>query len=244
MTTRPRVLVVQHEDECPVAMVEPWLAEVGLDCDVLAAHRGRAVPAHLVDHVGLVVLGGRMGAQDDAEHRWLAPTRALIATVAAGGMPFLGVCLGHQLAAVALGGQVARHARPTRALHPLGLTAQGRADELLGGLVGGPEVLHWNNDVVTRPPAGSTVLARTPDGAVQALRLGPVAWGVQFHPEVTAAVVRGWGTDRDPAPQEEQVVAELDRRTPQLHRAWADLIQGFGRTALAAHRSGGVGDFP
>lgn len=242
MTPRPRVLVVQHEDDCPVAMVRPWLADVGLDCDVLPAHRGAAVPAHLGDHVGLVVLGGRMGAEDDAEHGWLAPTRALVAGVAAAGMPFLGVCLGHQLAAVSLGGQVRRHVRPTRALHPLGLTDEGRADELLGGLADGREVLHWNNDVVTRPPAGSTVLARSPDGAVQALRLGPRAWGVQFHPEVTAAVVRGWGAGGDVVAEEERVVAELERRTRELHRGWARLVQGFGRAVLGTGPRAGVGE--
>ncbi|MGD8200227.1 type 1 glutamine amidotransferase [Ornithinimicrobium sp. W1679] len=244
MTPRPRVLVVQHEDDCPVAMIEPWLADVGLDCDVLAAHRGRAVPAHLVDHAGLIVLGGRMGAGDEARHRWLGPTKALIATVAAGGMPFLGVCLGHQLAAAALGGQVRPHAGPTRALHPLGATPEGLRDALLGGLGDGPEVLHWNDDVVVRAPAGATVLARTPDGAVQALRLGPRAWGVQFHPEVTGAVVRGWAADRDLSAQEEQVVGELERRTPELHRGWARLVRTFGRTVLGAGVPAGMGQSP
>lgn len=240
MTSGPRVLVVQHEDDCPVAMIEPWLAEVGLRCDVLPAHEGRAVPAHLVDHVALVVLGGRMGAQDDAEHRWLTPTRALIATTVSAGMPFLGVCLGHQLGAVALGGQVHRHVRPTRALHPLGLTAEGRADELLGGLGPVPAVLHWNDDVVTRTPTASTVLARSPDGAVQALRLGPRAWGVQFHPEVTAGTVRGWTSGRSTTPQEEQVLDELARRTPELHRSWARLVHAFGRLVRQEPHEGGM----
>lgn len=240
MTPHPRVLVIQHEDDCPVAMVQPWLAEVGLACDVLAAHEGRAVPAHLVDHVALVVLGGRMGAEDDADHRWLTPTKALITTVVSAGMPFLGVCLGHQLGALALGGQVRRHVRPTRSLHPLGLTDEGRVDELLGGLGPVPAVLHWNDDVVTRTPPASTVLARSPDGAVQALRLGPRAWGVQFHPEVTARTVRGWAADRGLTAQEERVVDELARRTPELHRSWARLVHGFGRIVLADPHPGPV----
>lgn len=101
-------------------------------------------------------------------------------------------------------------------------------------------MLHWNDDVVTRTPPASTVLARSPDGAVQALRLGPRAWGVQFHPEVTARTVRGWAADRGLTAQEERVVDELARRTPELHRSWARLVHGFGRIVLADPHPGPV----
>ncbi len=234
MERHPPVLVVQHEDECPVGLVGTWLARAGLSCDVLEAHRGRAVPAELVDHGALVVLGGHMGANDDADHRWLLPTKALIATTAASGRPFLGVCLGHQLAAVALGGRVTPnpHGR-ARALLPLGATDAGLHDPLLSALAPGSPVLHWNNDVAVDLPPTAVRLATAPDGTVQAARFGPSAWGVQFHPEVDVEIVRGWARGDDPAAEEVALTALVERRE-ELHRSWEGLITRFARITLAA----------
>lgn len=230
----PRLLVVQHEDDCPPGLIEPWLGSAGIDCDVLEAHRGRAVPAELVDHAGLVVLGGRMGAEDDTEHRWLLPTRALVAGTVASGRPFLGVCLGHQLAAVALGGTVTPnpHGR-ARALVPFGATEDGRQDPLTSALPPGSPVLHWNNDVAVELPAGAVRLASAPDGTVQAARFGPSAWGVQFHPEVDAGIVSRWARGDEPA-AEQETLAALRSRRQELHRAWEALIRRFARIALVA----------
>ena len=238
MTPLPRVLVVQHEDTCPVGLIDPWLRRVGLDCDVLAAHQGRALPAALVDHVALVVLGGQMGADDEADQRWLLPTKALVAATVAAGLPFLGVCLGHQLATVALGGRVAPNPLgSTRALTPFTPTPAGLRDELTSHLPAGSPVLHWNDDVAVRLPRRAVVLATAPDGTPQAVRFGPRAWGVQFHPEVDAEIVTGWGGGRR-SPSEESEVLALRRRQHELHRGWQVLVQRFGRIALDPGRVG------
>ncbi len=105
-----RLLVVQHEPDAPVAWLGEWWAEIGLELDVVRGDLGEPVPsAWSAAHDGLVVLGGAMGANDDDLAPWLAPTRALLAGAVALGVPTLGVCLGHQLAAVALGGTVGRN---------------------------------------------------------------------------------------------------------------------------------------
>lgn len=229
MASQARVLVIQHEDDCPVGMIGPWLEEAGVGVDVLPAHDGLAVPAALAGHDGLVVLGGEMGAEDDAQHHWLRPTRALVAATVSSGLPFLGVCLGHQLGAVALGGQVRRNPMgPLHRLVPLRLTEEGLADPLTGHTSPGTTVLHWNNDVVTELPPGATLLAEAPDGSVQAARFGTRAWGVQFHPEVDPDIVAGWspGADRE---EELAQIEAFRRQQDQLHGAWAALVRRFGR---------------
>jgi GMP synthase (glutamine-hydrolysing) len=233
MSGRPPVLVVQHEDNCPVGLIEPWLTRAGLESDVLQAHRGRAVPAELVDHTALVVLGGHMGANDDADHPWLLPTKALIATTVASGRPFLGVCLGHQLATVALGGRVTPnpHGR-SRSLLPLGVTDDGVRDVLISAVPAGAPVLHWNDDVAVELPATAATLATSPDGTVQAARFGPSAWGVQFHPEVDVSIVRRWARGEDPEAEQTALAALVDRRD-ELHQVWEALVSRFGRVALA-----------
>ncbi|WP_149814777.1 type 1 glutamine amidotransferase [Serinicoccus marinus] len=228
-----RVLVVQHEDKAPPGLLLPWLERAGLTCEVLPAHEGYALPATLTEHVALVVLGGSMSATDDREHRWLLPTRALITSVVAGGMPFLGICLGHQLATVALGGEVAAHPQGrTRGLLPWSPTPAGRTDPLTHVLDERDELLHWNGDIATVLPRSAEVLARAPDGTVQAVRLGARAWGVQFHPEVDADIVLGWTEGQQP---EAEVAAlhELRSRQDELHPAWERLLRRFGELASA-----------
>lgn len=232
MSTLPRLLVVQHEDQAPIGMVEPWLAQAGLACDVLAAHQGRALPAGLTEHVGLIVLGGAMGANDDADHRWLLPTKALIASTVAAGTPFLGICLGHQLATVALGGSVDPHrSGTTRGLRAFLPTEAGRRDDLLSALPAGSEVFHWNSDVATSLPAETELLAQAADGTVQAVRFGARAWGVQFHPEVDADLVMGWA--EGVAPDDElSAVRSLRGRQGELHRTWSGLLRRFATLCL------------
>lgn len=232
MSPRPRVLVVQHEDICPVGMVGLWLEQAGVDCDVLEAQHGRALPAALGDHAGLIVMGGRMGAGDDLDHRWLVPTRGLIVGTVHARRPFLGICLGHQLAAVALGGEVLPHPDgPTIGLRPWQPTEQGRRDGLLSALSPGTPVLHHNHDIAVRLPDQAVPLARTTDRAVQAARFGPRAWGVQFHPEVTTATVQGWVT----GPGDEaglRAARQVADREGELHRAWEPLARRFARIVL------------
>lgn len=224
-----RLLVIQHERTCPPGMLEPWLARLGLQCDVLLAHEGWAVPSSLGDRRGLIVLGGSMNAEADADHRWLAPVKTLIVSTVLSQRPFLGICLGHQLAAAALGGKVRRNtAGPTTALVAFSPTAQGRRDRLTAALPLGTDVLHWNNDIVSELPSGAVALATGREGSVQAARFGPAAWGVQFHPEVTSGIVAGWppGDDR---PAEIAALDEFRRRESALQRSWEPLIRRFAR---------------
>lgn len=206
-----------------------------MDLDVMPLHEGNAVPAALIDHAGLVVLGGRMGAYDDQEVRWLTPVKALIATVVAGRDPFLGICLGHQLAAVALGGTVEANPRgPARGLTPVRLTEAGLADPVLSAVPDGAIAVQWNNDVVTVLPRRAQLLASAPDGTVQAARFGRRAWGVQFHPEVSAAILRSWALESpepDTGPDRgvdlPAVLAAIEAREERLRRDWAPLARAF-----------------
>jgi GMP synthase-like glutamine amidotransferase len=196
-----RTLILQHDHDAPAGLLGDWLVEHG-EVVVARMDRGERPP----DPAGfdrLVTLGSEHAADDDAIP-WQADERATLAAADAAGVPILGVCFGAQALARALGGGVRRATRPE-----LGWVTVGTREPAL--IPDGPW-LAWHDDEVLAPP-GADVLAANPSG-VQAYRSGPHV-GIQFHPEVTAAIVAGWKATPE-------LVAETERRAAEAReRAFA-----------------------
>ena len=229
----PRVLVVEHEQMCPPGWVGEWLADAGAELDLRRPYTGDALPDGLAGHDAFVVLGGSMGADDDADFAWLTRVKHLVRRAAATEVPTLGICLGHQLSAVALGGRVERNPRGQQVgVLDVGWTAAAATDPLLGPVAGSPQhptrAVQWNNDLVVETPPGTVVLAHTPRDEVQAARFAPTVWGVQWHPEAGEDIVRVWAEkDRDEAAERgvdlEGYVAAVGAARDELRTTWAPL---------------------
>ena len=230
--TSPVVLVVEHDAECPPALFGDWLVESGCALDVRRPHAGDALPM-LASYDGLLVLGGPMGADDDATHAWLGPVKTLVREARGSGLPTLGICLGHQLIASALGGRVERNPRGQQVgLLGIGWTAAAEGDPLMGPLATPRRGVQWNDDVVTALPDGATLLAETPYGEVQAVRYAPAMWGVQLHPEVDADVLKPWaeedrGSHETRGIDTDALLQEIDAARAELDEAWRPLAGGF-----------------
>jgi GMP synthase (glutamine-hydrolysing) len=151
----------------------------------------------------------------------------------AAGVPVLGVCLGAQLLAHALGAPVRRLPRRMVTWAPLEALPAADGDPVLGGLPPGAAALHWNEDGFELP-AGAIELLRSPAGSVEGFRAGERAWGVQFHAEVDEAALEHWYVDwaepLDQAGVEEQAARAADREHLGGQRALSEAIfGGFAR---------------
>ncbi len=190
------VLVVQPDASDPPARLGDWLRDAGLELDVRALDAGERLPANLTDHDGLIVLGGAMGANDDAVAPFLPAVRQLLREAVSAEVPTLGVCLGHQLLAVANGGRIRRMPDgPEVGAQLVAKRTAAALDPLFGPLPITPDVLQWHFDEVEVLPPGAQQLASSPRCEQQAFRLGRLAWGVQFHIETDAAIVRAWADE-------------------------------------------------
>jgi len=131
-----------------------------------------------------------MGAYDVGRYPWLETEKDWIRTLVGSGVPVLGICLGGQLLADALGGKTYLAEQPEAAVVPISLTAAGRADPVVSKT--GPTVLALHQDSFTLPP-DATLLAHS-DRFPHAFRLGP-ALGLQFHPDADLHQSLGWGKE-------------------------------------------------
>jgi GMP synthase (glutamine-hydrolysing) len=192
---------------------------------------GRPVPVTLDGADGLVVLGGAMDFDEAHAYPHLTRTRDLLRDAAARSAPALGICLGAQLAAAALGGR----AYPGPAGEELGwtkveLTPQGQADPVLGALLEPAELFEWHHDTFD-PPPGATLLAAGGAYPTQAFRLGSVV-AVQFHPEVDGPLLAGWWSTTTPPP--DYPIAEALAGAARNAANATRLLEAFCRTTGAA----------
>lgn len=188
-----RFLVFQHIDVEHPGIYRDFMDEDGIGRDTVELDEGAPIPG-LEDYDALIVMGGPMDTWEEDAHPWMVPEKAAINRwVRELGKPFLGVCLGHQLLSDALGGGVAKMAEPEVGICTIDLTEAGRVDPLFAGLGPTLDCLQWHGAEVSALPEAGVVLATNPACAVQAFRAGDAAYGLQFHSELTAATVPGWG---------------------------------------------------
>lgn len=188
-----RVLAVEHEADAGLGLVGERLRAAGVEVEVVGPEVGAAVPVSPAGFDGVVVLGGTPGPLDDDRAPWLVPARALIRAALDAGTPVLGVCLGAQLLAVVAGGEVASAASGGEVgLNALRTTDAAASDPLLHDLPEGLHAMQWHFLEVRDLPAGSVSLCASDRCRNQAFRVGPSAWGLQFHLEATARTAADW----------------------------------------------------
>lgn len=185
------ILVLQHEADGGLGTLEGFLRARGLAPEAADFGLRPDIRPRLTGRSGLIILGGAMNANDERRHPHLGWEMELIREAAARRLPVLGICLGAQLAAKALGGRVIRAPKPEIGWYGLRLSPDGRRDPLFRGWEPGARVLQWHEDAF-EPPPGAVRLACSRFSPEQAFRWGGRVYGVQFHLEGDANTIAAW----------------------------------------------------
>ena len=187
-----KILVLQHEPVEHPGIFRDFLAEDGHEYVAVELDHGEKIP-ELDEFDALWVLGGPMDVWETQKYPWLVTEKAVIRdAVFERGMPFLGLCLGNQLLAEALGGSVGLSKTPEIGILEIELTENGARGVFFDGLPEKIPCLQWHSAEITVLPEGAQVLATSPDCVVQAMKWGPRAYSVQFHLEIEPDTVRSW----------------------------------------------------
>jgi GMP synthase (glutamine-hydrolysing) len=230
---RPKILVFQHVPYEPLGTLDPLLKEAGFRIRYVNFGRDPHQRPSLEKYEALIVLGGPMNAHQIDTWPNLLTEVDVIREAVDSGMSVLGICLGAQLLAKALGGRVSRNEAREIGWYDVQLTEAGRSDPVISTFSATQKVFQWHEDGISLPE-GADHLASSPASPVQAFRFGERAYGFQFHLEVDASLVERWLTvaDNQPLLAEEAGRVEPDairRQTAQ----WIDGLQDLSRSTFS-----------
>lgn len=193
---RPKILVFQHVPFEPLGSLDPLLKEAGFRIRYVNFGRQPRSRPELDKYEALIVLGGPMNADQIDRYPNLITEVEIIREAVESDMAVLGICLGAQLLAKALGGSVVRNERPEIGWYNVELTAAGTTDPVLAAFAQSQEVFQWHEDGIVLP-SEAVCLAGSGVSPVQAFRYGEHAYGFQFHLEANRSLIERWLTVPD-----------------------------------------------
>ncbi len=183
-----KVIVLQHHPAENLGTIAEALAGSALAWQYVRVHEGHLIPREIGSAGGLIVMGGPQTVYQEERYPFLRDEIRLIEAALKENKPILGVCLGSQLLAAALGAKVYRGAEREIGWFRVRLSDAAKDDRLLRSLAQDFMAAHWHSDVFDLP-AGATALASSEKTAVQGFKYGDNAYGMLFHAEMTGEIL-------------------------------------------------------
>ena len=228
--------MIQNEADTPIGLVGDWLFECGVSTLTVKAFENELIPNNWESRfAGLIVLGGSMGAYQEADFPVLVLEKELLRAAAKSQMPIMGICLGAQLLASALGAKVSPGAVPEIGIYDLNFLESAKEDPLFFDLPGAQvKAAQWHQDYISEPPSNLVVLADSAVCPIQAFKVSEYIYGVQFHPEVDQHIFASWNIPGDVAATRlnidiNRAIADVADALPDLVDTWRPIFHRWAR---------------
>lgn len=220
------IIVLQHQESGHPGRLGRTLRDYAHRLDIRRLDAGDRVPVDLDDVDGVVSMGGRQNVGDNVS--WLREEMEFLKAAHEASIPVVGVCLGAQLVAAALGGQVGPMEKPEIGFHPVSINPAGQTDTLLAGVAWTAAQFCHHGQMITELPTGATLLASSDACRVQIFKVGMKTYGYQFHFEADRAQIEALCRANTDLNQRvgvtaEQVLTQADKHFDAFARA-ADRI--------------------
>ena len=227
------VWVLQHTPSEKLGTIEDVLRGRHIGFDYIETYAGQAVPGEMADKSGLIVMGGPMGVYEHPQYPFLRDEMRLIESALALGKPILGICLGSQLLAAALGAEVGKGERKELGWHTVTLTEVATQDALFAGAPHEFRPFHWHGDIFALP-AKAVRLASSGQTLNQAFRYGKNTYGILFHLEVTPQQVSQMLLDfadelREAGGKATEIAEEVPGQFPALQEIAGQVFGGWAK---------------
>lgn len=229
------ILIIEHSKLTGGERLSSRLREDGHRLQVVRVYKGEQLPHDLDEIDGVISCGGPQSP--DCNEDWTAQELLLLKDADELQIPILGICLGSQLLARALGGSVAKCSAPEIGWHDITLNAMGKEDVLFAGQPWKGPQLHWHHWEVSELPEGAKALAHSEHCKNQAWMKGVNTYAIQFHPECERGTISAWIADEDAASgiQADALEAETDEQYPDYERLTNRFFDAISQLLMPVH---------
>ncbi len=226
------ILIIKHIPNEGAGTIETFFRSKGFEIKAVELSRGEKLPKSLSGIDAVVSMGGSMNVDEEKKYPFLRAENAFLKEIISKKIPFFGVCLGSQLLAKAAGARVKKSPKEEIGWFKVSLTNSGKKDKIFKSLDDEFHVFQWHGDTF-EIPKDARHLVKAADCCHQALKVGPCAYGFQFHIEVTKEIIIDWvkghfkGADGRVEKKGQEIIDDYEQHKDRFNKRARKIYQNF-----------------